>query len=140
MNKLEKITAPRSVLWVSDSQTFFINRFVVVALSIILWCRERFNLFLPGPIHGVGLNSRIWKTERMRTDNPFDRKLDAWSREIPPGVRDAAVFVTDTLDLSWASVQAVFEDQATPELALAIYDRIEKRIVHGTTDSSELHD
>jgi hypothetical protein len=28
------------------------------------------------------------------------------------------------MDLSWAAAQAVFEDKATPEIALAIYDRM----------------
>ncbi|MGH7239358.1 MAG: hypothetical protein ACREHG_04735 [Candidatus Saccharimonadales bacterium] len=50
----------------------------------------------------------------MKSANPFDKKLDVWKHDIAAGVRDAVVFVTDTLDLSWAAAQAVFEDKATP--------------------------
>lgn len=64
----------------------------------------------------------------MENDNPFDKKLNVWGNNVPADVRDAAVFVTDTLDLCWASAKAVFGDKATPELALAIYDRISERI------------
>ena len=64
----------------------------------------------------------------MRIDNPFDKKLGTYKDSITEEVRDAAIFVTDTLDLCWASAQAVYEDRATPELALDIYDRVMERI------------
>ena len=64
----------------------------------------------------------------MRIDNPFDKKLGAYKDTISEEVRDAAIFVTDTLDLCWASAQAVYEDKASPELALEIYDRVMERI------------
>ena len=64
----------------------------------------------------------------MNTDNPFDKKLEVWGARTPDGVRDAAVFVTDTLELCWAAARAIFEDKATPEAALAIYDRVRARI------------
>ena len=60
-------------------------------------------------------------------NNPFDKKLELW-KGLPTEVRDAATFVTDTLDLSWAAAQAVFGDRATPEAALGIYDRIVDRM------------
>jgi hypothetical protein len=60
----------------------------------------------------------------MKADNPFDKKLDIWGDRISEDVRTAATFVTDTLELCWASAQAVFEDKATPETALAIFDRV----------------
>lgn len=62
----------------------------------------------------------------MKDVNPFDTtlKLARYPRE----VHDAAVFVTDTLDLCWAAAQAVFEDKATPEAALAIFDRVNSRM------------
>jgi hypothetical protein len=60
----------------------------------------------------------------MNSDNPFDKKLESWDDRIPDGVRDAAVFVTDTLELCWASAQAVFGDKATPDIALEIFDRV----------------
>lgn len=63
----------------------------------------------------------------MRYDNPFDKKLEVWKGRIPKDTLDAAVFVNDTLVLAWASAQSVFEKSATPEHALAIYDRIVAR-------------
>jgi len=63
----------------------------------------------------------------MKTDNPFDCALDA-QKGIPENVREQVVWVTDTLDLCWASAKSVFEKQATPELALAIFDRVVARI------------
>jgi hypothetical protein len=65
----------------------------------------------------------------MKTDNPFDKKLREWDKDVPGDIRDAAVYVTDTLELSWSAAQAVFEEKATPELALAIYDRITAKIL-----------
>lgn len=81
----------------------------------------------------------------MRTDNPFDKHLDAWRREIPARVRDAAVLVTDTLDLIWASAQACLrttrlQNSPLPFTTVSNYDRIEKHIADGKIDSSELHD
>lgn len=55
----------------------------------------------------------------MKIDNPFDRKLEVQKR-MPDEIRTAAVALTDTLDLCWAAVQAVFEKRATPEHALAL--------------------
>lgn len=70
----------------------------------------------------------------MKAKNPFDIRLE--SPGTPPDVRVAAIFVTDTLDLCWASAQAVFEDKATPELALAIYDRLRIRIGEGPREET----
>jgi hypothetical protein len=64
----------------------------------------------------------------MEIDNPFDRKLETWGDQIPHDIREAAIFVTDTLELCWTSAQAVFEDKATPEMALEIYDRVLERM------------
>ncbi len=55
----------------------------------------------------------------MQTNNPFDRKIEL-QKGMPSFVRDAAIELTDTLDLCWAAVQAVFEDSATPEHALTL--------------------
>jgi hypothetical protein len=71
----------------------------------------------------------------MKTDNSFDRKLEAWGSRIPDDVRDAAVFVTDTMELCWAAAQAVFEEKATPEAALAIYDRIRARMAEAPREA-----
>lgn len=56
----------------------------------------------------------------MKTDNPFDKKLELWGDRVPSSTRDAAVYVTDTLDLAWATAQSIFEDQAKPEHTLEI--------------------
>jgi len=65
----------------------------------------------------------------MNDPNPFDQKLRAQKGQIPEGVVGAAVFVVDTLDLSMAGAQAVFGEDAPPELAFEIYDRIVSRMV-----------
>ncbi|HEY1755617.1 MAG TPA: hypothetical protein VGG72_09500 [Bryobacteraceae bacterium] len=64
----------------------------------------------------------------MKTDNPFDRKIEIWKNRIPTELSGAAIFVTDTLDLCKAAAEAVFEEKATPEITLAIYDRIMLRM------------
>ena len=64
----------------------------------------------------------------MKVKNPFDRKLEVWGNNIPGEVRDAATFVTDTMELCWASAQSIFKKKATPEIAVAIYDRVVKKI------------
>ena len=55
----------------------------------------------------------------MKENNPFDRKIEL-QKAMPSFNRDAAVELTDTLDLCWAAAQAVFEKKATPEHALAL--------------------
>ncbi|MEI2772522.1 MAG: hypothetical protein ABTR54_16500 [Candidatus Competibacter sp.] len=57
----------------------------------------------------------------MQADNPFDRALEI-RKGIPDSMRNAAIYVTDTLDLSWAAAQAVFGDQARPEHALKLLE------------------
>jgi hypothetical protein len=55
----------------------------------------------------------------MKTDNPFDAKLEA-QRKMPASTRDAAIDLADTLDLCWAAARAVFEKEARPEHALTL--------------------
>ena len=55
----------------------------------------------------------------MKEDNPFDRKIEL-QKGRPEFDRQAAIELTDTLDLCWAAAQAVFEKKATPEHALAL--------------------
>lgn len=43
-------------------------------------------------------------------------------------VRDASIFVTDTMDLCWVAAKSIFGEQATPEHAIAIYDRMQVRL------------
>lgn len=55
----------------------------------------------------------------MKTENPFDRKIEL-QKNMPVWTRDAAIELTDTLDLCWAAAQAVFEAKAKPEHALEL--------------------
>lgn len=70
----------------------------------------------------------------MKSKNPLDLHLEH-NKKIPHKVREAVVDVADTLDIAWLATQAVFEDKATPELALAVFDRIQSRI--SSLDSSD---
>ncbi|MBX9692653.1 MAG: hypothetical protein K2Z81_09735 [Cyanobacteria bacterium] len=47
----------------------------------------------------------------------------------PNQVRDAAVYLHDTLDLCQLACEALFGDKAQPELTLAIYDRLERLLL-----------
>lgn len=55
----------------------------------------------------------------MKTVNPFDTKIELQKR-MPKSIKHAAIELTDTLDLCWAAAQAVFEEKATPEHAIAL--------------------
>lgn len=55
----------------------------------------------------------------MKANNPFDTAITVRKR-MPATIRDAAIELTDTLDLCWAAAQAVFEKQAKPEHAIAL--------------------
>lgn len=59
--------------------------------------------------------------------NPFDRFLDAHKNQIPSEIHDAAIHVNDSLEICWLSAKNVFGDKATPEIALAMYDRLEEK-------------
>jgi hypothetical protein len=66
----------------------------------------------------------------------FDRAIDGLSRGLnaPPHLSEAAVYVRDTFELSWKAAESVFGKHATPELAVAIFDRINaerKNLVEG---------
>jgi hypothetical protein len=69
------------------------------------------------------------KLERMdkqqRTNLSGDSVLSwpTWNH-----VRDSSVFVTDTLDLCWVAAKSIFGEKASPEHALAIYDRMTERL------------
>jgi len=55
----------------------------------------------------------------MKQDNPFDRKIEL-QKSMPAFNRDAAVELTDTLDLCWVAAQSVFGKKALPEHALTL--------------------
>jgi hypothetical protein len=71
----------------------------------------------------------------MKADNPFDKKLEFYKNYAPRSLVSSAVYITDTLDLAWASAQAVFDDQAKPEHAIKI---LELFLAHN--DSQKMED
>ncbi len=62
----------------------------------------------------------------MKQDNPLDCHLKTNGTLIPEPVREAATFTADTLHIAWLAAQSVFEDKATPELALAVLGTIRR--------------
>lgn len=62
----------------------------------------------------------------MKIDNPLDKHLAI--NRYPSHINDPVVWVADTMDIAWLAAQAVFEDKATPEAAVAIFDRIVSRM------------
>ena len=69
------------------------------------------------------------KDKKMRANRrwkEFDSAIDTLSRSAlqPPVIVDAIIYVADTLEKCAQASEAVFGDESTPELALAIYDRV----------------
>jgi hypothetical protein len=56
----------------------------------------------------------------MKKENPFDKALAARDGHIPDSLHIAAAETTDTLDLCWDAVRAVFGAKARPEHALSL--------------------
>ena len=54
----------------------------------------------------------------MKRNSTFDARVT--SSRVPEHFRDAAIELTDTLDLCWAAAEAVFDTNAKPEYALAL--------------------
>jgi hypothetical protein len=52
----------------------------------------------------------------MQNDSSFERSIG----RIPEPFKGAAIDVTDTLELAWKAVQAVFGGSATPEQAINV--------------------
>ncbi len=63
----------------------------------------------------------------MKVENPLDKHLSV-NKNMPSNLRLAICDVADTLDLAWMTTQSVFEDKATPELAIAVFDRLVSRL------------
>lgn len=63
----------------------------------------------------------------MKVKNPFDLKIEV-QKQMPASIRDAAIELTDTLDLCWAAAQAVFEGKAKPEHALELLPMFMERV------------
>lgn len=55
----------------------------------------------------------------MKSNNPFDRKIELNQSKLVFH-RDAAIELTDTLDLCWAAAQSIFGKKALPEHALTL--------------------
>lgn len=66
-------------------------------------------------------------------NDSFDDLLAHYEGHAPTEALDAAIDVTDTMHLAWSATQSLFGKQATPELALALYDRIERKRARRTT-------
>lgn len=66
----------------------------------------------------------------MKPDNPFDEKIDLWHSKgkLLPGWYQAFSHVVDMLEVSEAAARALFEENAKPEHAIAIYDRVVARV------------
>jgi hypothetical protein len=65
---------------------------------------------------------------KMKANNPLDEHLKVSQGKIPEDILNATIYVNDTLYIAWLSAQSIFEDKATPEIALAIYDRLLQRL------------
>ena len=62
----------------------------------------------------------------MKEDNPLDKHLKI--AQMPQHVRSAVCEVADVLDLARLVTESVFEEEATPALALAVFDRLVSRL------------
>jgi hypothetical protein len=58
------------------------------------------------------------------TTTPFDRRITLLNGRAPSALIDAMVYVHDTVETAQMAARALFGDKATPEIALALYDRI----------------
>lgn len=56
----------------------------------------------------------------MEPKNPFDAAMQARDGHLPDSLLSAAAETTDTLDLCWDAVRAVFGAKARPEHALSL--------------------
>ena len=59
----------------------------------------------------------------MDSKNSFDSKMELNRKNIPKDMFNALIYVVDTLDLCIAAAETLFGEAATPDHALAIYDR-----------------
>jgi hypothetical protein len=70
--------------------------------------------------------------EELMKRSEFDKKIKEINHVTGgtidhSSISDAAIFVNDTLDIAWASAKSVFGNDATPDIAVLIYDRIIER-------------
>jgi hypothetical protein len=64
----------------------------------------------------------------MRDDNPFDKKIAMPQVQRMTSVVNTVPFLVDTMELVWAGVQSVFEEQAKPEHAITLFPLVLQRI------------
>lgn len=64
----------------------------------------------------------------MERNSKIDQHLNAYRNEWPAHVHQAFVTVVDRLDTAWIAAQSIFKDQATPDAAIAIFDRVQVEI------------
>ena len=64
----------------------------------------------------------------MDPKNPLDKHLELYENKMPAGLKDAATETADQMDLARLVAVAVFKDDATPELAVQMYDRMLARL------------
>lgn len=64
----------------------------------------------------------------MSETDPFERRLKLRQPYTPREITDSAIWVHDTLELCWSSAQSIFKEQATPEIAIAILDKVMAKI------------
>lgn len=72
----------------------------------------------------------------------FDDRVEKLGRIFgkPEHLVDALVYVHDTVDQAWVAALDIFGDEATPEVALKLYDRIHSRRLELVQQSAkELH-
>lgn len=57
-------------------------------------------------------------------ENKLDDHLELNKARLPPGLKQSAEEIADQLDLALLIAQTVFKKDATPELAIQVYDRL----------------
>lgn len=62
----------------------------------------------------------------MKIENPLDKHLEINKRMLP-GLREATTDVAAVLHLAWLTTQSVFEDRASPELAIPVFEALLER-------------
>ncbi|MDI1483588.1 hypothetical protein [Polyangium sp. y55x31] len=89
--------------------------------------------------NGLGLSDALEEAveawEKASASNPkrarqsFDAKVTLLDKALgkPEHIIEAMTYVTDTLDVAWVAALDVFGKEATPQLALQIYDRMHAR-------------
>lgn len=78
---------------------------------------------------------------KLPTYKDFDNRLTLLdkTRGKPQHIGDSLAYVHDTLETTWLSARVIFGEKATPEVALAIYDRVNaERLRRVGEEESEL--